>query len=135
MTTANWKPMHMFVSVNNGERGVFGLIELWVVASSPLSKEINTWKKKKWLRANTFAIRNSKPKTPNQKHTNKAHITLVHIYIHTWPHTHKNSNTQAHGQTTINTHTRHNQERDRKRKRKFESEKLGGTIQYCNLKT
>ena len=133
MTTANWKPMHMFVSVNNGERGVFD----WTVSGCKLTtiKGNQYLEKKIWLRANTFAIRNSKPKTPNQKHTNKAHITLVHIYIHTWPHTHKNSNTQTHGQTTINTHTRHNQERDRKRKRKFESEKLGGTIQYCNLKT
>ena len=51
----------------------------------------------------TSAIRNSKPKIPNQKHTNRAHITVIHIYIHTWPHTHKNSDTQTHGQTTINT--------------------------------
>ena len=65
-----------------------------------------------WLRANTSAIRNNKTKTPNQKHTNRAHITLVHIYIHTWPHTHKNSNTQTPSQTTINTHTRKTTERE-----------------------
>ncbi|KAM3696700.1 hypothetical protein ACJW31_06G058200 [Castanea mollissima] len=49
-------------------------------------------------------IRNSKPKIQNQKHTNKGYITLIHIYIHTWPHTQKNCNTQTHDQTTINTH-------------------------------
>ena len=51
----------------------------------------------------TSTIRNSKPKIPNQKHTNRTHITVIHVYIHTQPHTHKNSNTQTHGQTTINT--------------------------------
>ena len=61
----------------------------------------------------TSAIQNSKPKIPNQKHTNKAHITLIHIYIHTWPHTHKNSDTQTHGQTTINTNTHATQHRER----------------------
>ena len=61
----------------------------------------------------TSAIQNSKPKIPNQKHTNKAHITLIHIYIHTWPHTHKNSDTQTHGQTTINTNTHATQPRER----------------------
>ena len=59
--------------------------------------------KPQWLRANNSAVRNSKPKIQNQKHTNRAQITHVHIYIHKWPHTHKNSNTQTHGQTTINT--------------------------------
>ena len=50
----------------------------------------------------------------------------VHIYIHTWPQiTHVHKNTRAW----------HKRERDRKRKRKCEREKLGGTIQYCNLKT
>lgn len=34
------------------------------------------------------AIRNNKLKIPNQKHTNRAHITLIQICIHTWPHTH-----------------------------------------------
>ena len=75
------------------------------------------WQKSKpqWLRANTSAIRNSKPKAQIKNTQNGAHITLVHIYIHTWPHTHKNSNTQTHGQATINTHTHATQLRDRKR--------------------
>ena len=64
----------------------------------------------------TSAIRNSKPKIPNQKHTNRAHITL--IYIHTWPHTHKNSDTQTHGQTTINTNTHATQPRERSQEEK-----------------
>ena len=83
------------------------------------------------------AIRNSKPKISNQKHTNRTHITLIHIYIHTWPHAHKNSNTQTHGQTTINTRTHATQLRERSQEEKSEreKEKLGGTIQYCNLKT
>ena len=63
-------------------------------------------------------IQNSKPKIPNQKHTNRAHITLIHIYIHTWPHTHKNSNTQTHGQTTINMHTHATQPRERSQEEK-----------------
>ena len=70
----------------------------------------------------TSAIRKSKPKIPNKKHTNKAHITLIHIYIHTWPHTHKNSDTQIHGQTTITTHTRDTTEREIARGRKTERE-------------
>ena len=53
------------------------------------------------------------PKSKNQKLTNRAQITLVHIYIHTWPHTHKNSNTQTHSQTTINTHTRNTTNKER----------------------
>ena len=65
-----------------------------------------------------FAIRNNKPQIPNQKHTNRAHITLIHIYIHTWPHTQKNSNTQTHGQTTINTRTHATQPRERLQKEK-----------------
>ena len=60
----------------------------------------------------TSAIRKSKPKIPNQKHTNRAHIPLIHIYIHTWPHTRKNSDTQTHGQTTINTQTHDTTERE-----------------------
>ena len=72
------------------------------------------WQKSKpqWLRANTSAIRSSKPKVPNQKQTHKAQITLVHIYIHTWTNTQKNSNTQTHGQTTINTNTNATQPRE-----------------------
>ena len=48
----------------------------------------------------------------SKTHKQSTHITLVHIYIHTWPHIHKNSNTKTHGQTTINTHTRHTIERE-----------------------
>ena len=44
------------------------------------------------------AIRNGIPKIRNQKHTNRVHITVIHICIHT----HNNSNTQTHGKT----HTR-----------------------------
>ena len=85
MTTANWKPMHMFVSVNNGERGVFGLIELWVVASSPLSKEINTWKKKNGSEPipSQYKTVNPKPQIKNiqTKHT-------LHLFTSTYIHGH-----------------------------------------------
>ena len=64
------------------------------------------------------AIRNGIPKIWNQKHTNRVHITVIHICIHT----HNNSNTQTHGE---NTHTRHNWERDRKRKRECVREREG----------
>ena len=60
----------------------------------------------------TSAIRKSKPKIPNQKHTNRAHILLIHIYIHRWPDTHKNSDTQTQTQTTINTQTRDTTKRE-----------------------
>ena len=49
-------------------------------------------------------IQNSKPKIWNQKHTNIAHIIVIHICIHT----HNNSNTQTHGET----HTRDTTERE-----------------------
>ena len=83
----------------------------------------------------TSAIRNSKPKIRNQKHANRADITLIHIYIHTWPHTQKNSDTQSHGQTTISTRDTTEREIARGKGVKREGEKLGGTIQYYNLKT
>ena len=51
-----------------------------------------------------FAIQNNKPKIRNKKHTNRAHITVIHICIHT----HNNSNTQTHGET----HTRDTTERE-----------------------
>ena len=73
----------------------------------------------------TSAIRNSKPKIPNQKHTNSPHITLIHIYIHTWPQTHKNGDTQTHGQTTINTHTSDTTEREIARGKECEREREG----------
>ena len=50
------------------------------------------------------AIRNDIPKIRNQKHTNRVHITAIHICIHT----HNNSNTQTHGET----HTRNTIERE-----------------------
>ena len=51
-----------------------------------------------------FAIQNNKPKIRNKKHTNRAHITVIHICIHT----HNNSNTQTHDEM----HTRDTTERE-----------------------
>ena len=63
-----------------------------------------------------YEIVNPNPKS--KTHKRSTHVTLVHIYIHTWLHTHKNSSTQTHGQATINTHT-HNtiEERSQEEKR------------------
>ena len=63
------------------------------------------------------AIWNGNPKIRNQKHTNRVHIIVIHICIHT----HNNSNTQTHGKT----HTRDTTERERSQeeKRVWEREK------------
>ena len=71
-------------------------------------------------------IQNSKPKIPNQKHTNRAHITLIQICIHTWPHTHRNNNTQTHGQMHTHDTTEREIARGKERERERERERKGG---------
>ena len=82
------------------------------------------------------SLTSSKPITQNPKSkTYKQSTHYTHPIIHTWPHTHKNSDPQTHGQTTINTRDTTEREIARGKESVREREKLGGTIQYCNLKT
>ena len=83
MTTANWKPMHMFVSVNNGERGVFD----WTVSGCKLT----TIKGNQYLEKKNgsepipsqYKTVNPKPQIKNiqTKHT-------LHLFTSTYIHSH-----------------------------------------------